>query len=55
MTTSFLEQLPSDAFIRILQRFLHIISLVMIVIISAYFIIKKVKERIGDVGYEDYR
>jgi len=27
----------------------------MIVIISAYFIIKKVKERIGDVGYEDYR
>ncbi len=56
---SLLEQLPSDAFIRVLHtpklRELYIASLVMIVITSAYFVIKRVRTEAGGVRYEGYR
>ncbi|RLF23114.1 MAG: hypothetical protein DRN15_07200 [Thermoprotei archaeon] len=56
---SLLEQLPSDSFIRILYtpklRELYIISLALIVITSAYFVIKRVREEAGGVSYEGYR
>jgi len=56
---SLLDQLPSDAFIRILHtpklRELYIASLVMIVVTSAYFVIKRVRAEAGGVKYEGYR
>jgi len=56
---SLLEQLPSDAFIRVLHtpklRELYIASLIMIVITSAYFVVKRVRAEGGGVRYEGYR
>lgn len=56
---SLLEQLPSNSFIRMLHtpilRELYLISLIIIVITSTYFIIKRAKSEIGGVEYEGYR
>ncbi|RLF07620.1 MAG: hypothetical protein DRJ60_02260 [Thermoprotei archaeon] len=59
ITLSLLERLPLDSFIRILYtprlRELYTISLVLIVVTSAYFVVKRVKEEAGGVRYEGYR
>ncbi|RLF22521.1 MAG: hypothetical protein DRN15_08775 [Thermoprotei archaeon] len=56
---SLLDQLPSDAFIRVLHtpklRELYIASLITIVITSAYFVVKRVRAEAGGVKYEGYR
>ena len=36
-------------------RELYIVSLVMIVITSTYFVIKRVKSEVGEIEYEGYR
>lgn len=59
ITLSLLEQLPSNSFIRMLHtlmlRELCMISLIMIVITSTYFIIKRVKSEVGGVEYKGHR
>jgi len=56
---SLLEKLPCDSFIRILHtpplREVYIISLALIVITSAYFVVKRVGVEGGGVEYEGYR
>jgi len=56
---SLLEKLPLDSFVRILHTpplsEVYLISLALIVITSAYFVVKRVSVESGGVEYEGYR
>jgi len=56
---SLLEKLPCDSFIRILHtpllREVYLVSLALIVITSAYFVVKRVSVESGGIEYESYR
>jgi len=56
---SLLEKLPTNSFIRILHtpllREIYIISLVLIVLTSAYFVVKRISVETGGIEYEGYR